>query len=71
MDAYTFGAIFGSLAVGILCGLIPYKLGQKHNKESWGMAGLVTCIFGGFMLGMILAIPMAGIFSAIILVSKE
>ena len=71
MDSFTFGVWFGAAAIGILCGIIPYKLGQKHNQEGWGVAGLITCIFGGLALGLILAIPLAGIFSAIILAGKK
>ena len=54
-----------------LCGIIPYKLGQKHNQVGWGVAGLITCIFARLALGLILAIPIAGIFSVIILVGKK
>jgi|TARA_B100001971_G_C18032242_1_gene453170 hypothetical protein len=71
MDAYTFGMLFGALSVGILCGIIPFKLGKKHNKEGWGLAGLITSIIGGLSLGIILALPLAGVFSAIILVSID
>ena len=71
MDSYTFGLWFGALSVGILCGIVPFKLGKKHDKEGWGMAGLITSIIGGLAFGLMLAIPMAGVFSAIILVSID
>ena len=71
MDSYTIGMWGGALVVGILCGIVPYKLGQKHNQEGWGMAGLVMSILAGLGLGIILALPIAGVFSAIILVSKK
>ena len=70
MDPYTFGMWFGALSSGVLCGIVPFKLGKKHNQEGWGLAGLITSIVSGLMLGIILAIPTAGIFSLIILVSK-
>jgi hypothetical protein len=63
--------LFGALSVGILCGIIPFKLGKKHNKEGWGLAGLITSIIGGLSLGIILALTLAGVFSAIILVSID
>ena len=70
MDTYTTAVFFGALSSGVLCGIVPFKLGKKHNQEGWGLAGLITSIASGLMLGIILAIPMAGIFSSIILVSK-
>jgi hypothetical protein len=71
MDAYTFGTLCGALSSGILCGIVPLKLGKKHDKEGWGTAGLITSIIGGLILGLLLAIPLAGIFSAIILFSID
>tara|TARA_Y100000768_G_C23706652_1_gene553851 strand:- start:279 stop:494 length:216 start_codon:yes stop_codon:yes gene_type:complete len=71
MDAYMFGVWAGALTVGTLCGIIPYRLGKKYSLESWGIAGLIACILGGLIGGMIIGIPIAGIFSAIILSSKD
>ena len=71
MDPYTFGMWFGALSSGVLCGIVPFKLGKKHDKEGWGMAGLIASIIGGLAYGLMLAIPMAGVFSAIILVSID
>ena len=71
MDAYTFGILFGALSSGILCGIVPLKLGKKYDKEGWGVAGLIASIIGGLAYGLMLAIPMAGVFSAIILVSID
>ena len=70
MDTYCNAVLFGALSSGILCGIVPFKLGKKHNQEGWGLAGLITSIASGLMLGILLAIPMAGIFSSIILASK-
>jgi len=70
MDTYSNAVLFGALSSGILCGIVPFKLGKKHNQEGWGLAGLITSIASGLMLGILLAIPMAGIFSSIILASK-
>lgn len=63
--------IIGALFIGILCGIVPYKLGKKMGEEGWGLGGFISCVIGGLFLGMILAIPFAAIFSAIILVSKK
>jgi hypothetical protein len=64
-------AIVGALIVGILCGIVPYKLGQKRKLEGWGLAGMISCVIGGLVAGMFAAIPIAAIFSAIILVSES
>ena len=71
MDTFTFATILGALSMGILCGIIPFKLGKKYDQEGWGVAGLITSMISGLMLGILLALPMAGIFSSIILASKE
>ncbi len=71
MDEYTFAALFGAISMGLLCGIIPFKLGKKHGQEGWGVAGLISSTIGGLILGILLALPMAGIFSSIILASKE
>ena len=70
MDEYTFASLFGAISMGVLCGIIPFKLGKKHGQEGWGVAGLISSTIGGLILGILLALPMAGIFSSIILVSK-
>jgi predicted PurR-regulated permease PerM len=64
-------AIIGALIVGILCGIVPYRLGKKKGLEGWGLAGIISCTLGGLLAGMIVAIPLAAIFSAIILVTES
>ena len=71
MDPYTFGLLFGALSIGLICGIVPFKLGKKYVIEELGMAGLIASTIGGLILGIILAFPLAGIFSSIILVSKN
>lgn len=71
MDAESIGGWIGAIGIGVLCGLIPLKLGKKYQCEGWGLGGLIASIIGGVTLGMILAIPLSAIFSVIILVSKR
>ena len=71
MSSWDIGVLFGAITWGVLCGLIPYRLGKKRDQENWGKVGLILCILGGFTYGLILALPFATILSAIILVSKE
>ena len=60
------GLIFGGLVAGALCGLIPYFVGKKRWQAKLGNAGLVSCIIGGAIGGVILALPVAGVFALII-----
>ena len=71
MDSFVVGAIFGSLIMGTLCGLIPFSMGNKYNNKKLGMAGFFVCVISGFILGIVLALPVAGIFSLIIYLSRE
>src|SRR4051794_13196860 len=54
---YRFGVIFGALAVGALCGLIPLKMGQSRGQAALGGVGFVACVGAGFLLGLTGALP--------------
>ena len=69
--ANAFGTIFGALAMGALCGLAPFYLGKNYNKNNLGMVGFFVCVICGFILGALLAIPVAGVFSLIIYLSGK
>lgn len=58
--------IIGAVVIGALCGLIPFFLGRRRGRAGLGLAGLISCIVGGFLLGIILALPLALIFAVII-----
>ena len=60
------GLIVGGLVAGALCGLIPFFVGKKRGQSTLGNAGLVSCIIGGALGGIILALPVAGVFALII-----
>ncbi len=61
----------GALTMGILCGLIPYTYGQKKNLPGWGIAGMIACIIGAFMGGILLGLPAAILFGGIIHVTAK
>ena len=71
MDAFIVGAVFGSLLIGTLCGLAPFLLGKKYKNKNLGIAGFFTCVISGFILGIVLAAPVAAIFSLIIYLSRD
>lgn len=58
--------IVGGLIAGSLCGLIPLNAGLKNGKQTLAYVGLVSRIICGAILGLLLALPVALIFLAII-----
>jgi ABC-type phosphate/phosphonate transport system permease subunit len=62
--------IFGLLA-GICCGLVPMTMAINKNKTNLAMTALFVCAFCGTILGLLLAVPVAFIFSYNILKDKE
>ena len=60
------GLIVGGLIAGSLCGLIPYFFGRKRGQPTLSVAGLLCCIVAGLISGIILALPVAGVFALII-----
>ena len=68
MDSTTklVAMLIGGVIAGTLCGLIPYFFGKKRGQSKLGTIGLVSCIVSGMILGVILALPVAGVFALII-----
>ena len=68
MDAaYFVGVILGALFAGAIIGLIPLILGINKGQKQLGIIGFACCIGGSFILGLLLAIPIAIVFTVIIL----
>jgi hypothetical protein len=66
--AFWIGVVIGSLVVGTACGSLPFFLAKSRNRLPLGTAALVSCIVSGAILGLLLALPVAIIFTIIILV---
>ena len=62
MDAYTFGAIIGSIITGTIIGAIPAICGAIKGKIKLAVIGFFACLLSAFLLGMILAIPVCAVF---------
>lgn len=62
MNDYAFGAIFGSLVVGVITGTIPLIIGINKKQLGFGIGGFIFCIVSGLILGLILAIPVCILF---------
>jgi hypothetical protein len=52
----------GTLAVGLLMGLLILRYGHKHGQQALGWAGLAACLAGSFALGILGTAPMALLF---------
>ena len=66
--AYQAGAIVGALIAGVLSGSIVLAVGRSRGQEVLGLIGFVVCIPCGLVMGLLLALPVAGLFSLFILV---
>ena len=51
-----------SFLAGLICGVIPLYFSTGRNRLKLGFAGLVACVAGGALLGLLLAVPLAGVF---------
>lgn len=60
-QALVIGAV-----VGTLCGLVPLIVGLVRNQVVLAVGGFVSCVVGGAVLGLILAIPLAAVFTILI-----
>ncbi len=54
-------------ALGFLLGLIPLVLGFVKKERSYGVFGFLGSLIGGAILGIFLSVPVAAIFSWLIL----
>jgi hypothetical protein len=65
----TQEVVIVAIAVGIVCGLVPLIFGLIRGENALAFGGFVACIAGGFVLGLILAVPLAILFT--VLISKR
>jgi vacuolar-type H+-ATPase subunit I/STV1 len=55
-----------SVGFGVLVGLVPLVFGFIKHRRKYAFLGFVLTIAGSALLGLLLAIPMAAIFSWLI-----
>ena len=58
--------IIGAIVAGVICGLVPLITGLVKGENALAWGGFVACIAGGFVLGLILAVPLAILFTVLI-----
>lgn len=71
IDPKTIGAVLGAILIGVICGLMPLITGLVKKQSSLGFIGLIGSIVGGFILGVLLALPIAIVFTIIIVSKKQ
>jgi hypothetical protein len=65
------GAVFGSLLLGAIVGCIPKYLGKSREDHVVGNVGLVACMAGAVVAGILGAFSMAIGFAIAILVGPR
>ena len=63
---YQAGVLIGSLAAGVISGLWPLLTGVSKGRPIVGIVGFFTCIPCGYLLGFLLALPVAFVFKTLI-----
>lgn len=64
-EAYLYGTLI-TACIGFVIGLVPLVLGIVKKKIKLGLLGLLASTIGGALLGLLLAIPAAAIFTWLI-----
>ena len=62
MDAFTFGAIIGSIISGAIIGAVPAICGAIKHKIGLAIGGFLSCLVASFLLGLILSVPTCAVF---------
>ena len=65
-EAILYIALF-NIGLGILFGAIPLILGFIRKERSYAVFGFLGSVIGGAILGIFLSIPVAAIFTWLIL----
>jgi len=60
--AETAARLFGAVLFGALCGLAPYFLAKKKQRQTLAAVALYACIASGLIAGLLLAVPAALVF---------
>ncbi len=56
-----------ALLVGILCGMVPLFVSVFKNQIIYGLLGFLTCVISGVILGLLLGLPVAALFTWLII----
>lgn len=71
MDAFTLGAIIGSIISGAIVGAVPAICGGVKHKLGLGIGGFFACVAASFLLGLLLSVPTCALFLFLIFKKKK
>lgn len=69
-DIVVYAGIVNTV-LGLLFGIFPLVVGIKNNNKQYAYIGLIGSIIGGFVLSVLLAFPIALIFTMLSLRSPR
>lgn len=64
-------AVLANTVIGFLIGLAPLAIGLIKGRRKYAFFGLIACVAGGAVLGLLLSIPLAAVFIWIIFRSSN
>ena len=70
LSPQTSAGILGGALAGLVVGLMPYFIAKHKGHPRLGRIALRSCIISGLVLGILLALPVAIVFSIVAAVSK-
>lgn len=70
-NTFKLAVFILAIVIGIICGLIPLITGFIKKRTKLGVIGFISSVIGGAILGLLLALPVAIIFTVIIFLKKE
>ena len=68
---FWIGVLFGGFVAGAICGILPLVFALKKRRRGLAIASWISCVIAGLILGVILALPVAIIFTIIIVCLKK
>jgi hypothetical protein len=70
LDVVTFKYL-GGIVAGVICGILPYKVGKRRGLKKFAISGLIVCAVCGAFLGLLGAIPLSVIYTLVIVTIKK
>jgi uncharacterized membrane protein len=67
----TPDSLIDGFLVGLICGVIPLYLSTGKDRLKLGFGAVAACVVSGLLLGLLLAIPVAGVFLWLIFRQSE
>ncbi len=68
---FVVGQIFGAIVMGLLCGCLPYYQAKRVGNLELAQISLASCTLAGLILGVVLALPTAIVFTLVIVTSNS